>query len=50
VVIQHQPALRVVPFLGIRLQIGANKVRIPVVAEIPIPDEEVFTSSPGGAL
>jgi len=46
--IQRQPALPLVPFLWLRLRIGPNKVRTPdvVVAEIPIPDEEVFTSPP----
>jgi len=35
-------------FIGVRMRIGPNRIRIPdvVVAEMPIPEEEVFTTPP----
>lgn len=39
---------RLQPLTGLRMRVGPNKIRIPdvVVSEMPLPDEEVFTSPP----
>jgi Uma2 family endonuclease len=36
------------PLIAIRMRVGPNRIRIPdvVVSEMPLPDEEVFTSPP----
>ena len=45
---QRKNTLRQQPLTELRLRVAANRVRIPdiLVAEIPIPDEEVFTTPP----
>lgn len=44
----NREALQLEPLTELRVQVAPRKVRIPdvVVVEIPIPDEEVFTSPP----
>jgi len=46
--IQRKSTLRLQPITELRLRVAAGRVRIPdvLVAEIPIPDEEVFTTPP----
>jgi Uma2 family endonuclease len=45
---RRQKVLHVEPITELRVQVAPQKVRIPdvLVAEIPIPDEEVFTTPP----
>lgn len=45
---QRGEALHLQPLTGLRIQLGPRKIRIPdvVLAEAPLPDEEVFTSPP----
>lgn len=45
---QQEQTLRLETITELRVQVGRGKVRIPdvVVAEIPIPDEEVITTLP----
>src|ERR1700733_11187562 len=40
--------LQLHPLIAIRMRVGPNRIRIPdvVVSEMPLPDEEVFTSPP----
>jgi Uma2 family endonuclease len=44
----RRQALRLQPLTGLRVRVGSNRIRIPdvVVCEVPLPDEEVFTSPP----
>ncbi len=46
--IQRKSTLRLQPMTELRLRVAASRVRIPdvLVAEIPIPDEDVFTTPP----
>jgi Uma2 family endonuclease len=39
---------RLQPLIALRMRVGPNRIRIPdvVVSEMPLPDEEVFTSPP----
>jgi|SRR5665213_1181979 len=45
---QRKDLLRLVPIAELRLRVSPRRVRIPnvVVSELPLPDEEVFTSPP----
>jgi Uma2 family endonuclease len=46
--VHHQQALRLDPFTELGMRVGPNRIRIPdvVVSEVPLPDEEVFTTPP----
>jgi len=46
--VQRRQALRLGALAELRVQVGPNRVRLPdvVVVELPLPDEEVFTSPP----
>jgi Uma2 family endonuclease len=46
--VQHRPVLHLQPLTELRTRVGPNRIRIPDVAvsEMPLPDEEVFTSPP----
>jgi Uma2 family endonuclease len=44
----RKQALHLQPITELRIRVGPNRIRIPdvVVSEMPLPDEEVFTSPP----
>jgi Uma2 family endonuclease len=46
--VSRRKALRLQPITELRMRVGPNKIRIPdvVVSEMPLPEEEVFTSPP----
>jgi Uma2 family endonuclease len=46
--VHRQQNLRLEPITELRMRVGPNKIRIPdvVVSQMPLPDEEVFTSPP----
>ena len=46
--ISHKETLRLESLTELRMRVGGNRIRIPdvVVCEVPLPDEEVFTSPP----
>lgn len=46
--VHRQQDLRLEPMTELRMRVGPNKIRIPdvLVSEMPLPDEEVFTSPP----
>jgi Uma2 family endonuclease len=46
--VSRRQALRLQPITELRMRVAPNKIRIPdvVVSEMPLPDEEVFTSPP----
>jgi Uma2 family endonuclease len=46
--VHRRQTLRLQPITELRMRVGPNKIRIPdvLVSEMPLPDEEVFTSPP----
>jgi Uma2 family endonuclease len=46
--LNHQAKLQLEPISELRMRMGPSRIRIPdvVVAEVPLPEEEVFTSPP----